>query len=264
LVKRIRNQICIFILFIIICFAGYTEAGTFGFGEHIGYGVIGYSETSFSGGSEVESDTDLDAIIVGLSGEYSFSRPQNFFVGITTDWIWGSEDSEKWERDGTEVQTNDLRIFGQFYDLRLGYKNRIQKFYYRIYVSGGWDSIHFERDNFLTQETLIRDEVKESFRLWRTGGGVGFGYKFGRWALDGRAAYAYYPEGRVENSAGVKFDTEGTCIDLGAGVALEIIQNLNLYIGGSYTLIELDENEPYFIDSKIKIISGIINLTYAL
>lgn len=255
-----------------------AHAGNFGMGMHGGYGVIKYEEHSDALGTDRRSDASLGAFIFGVSGEYSPVKPANFFIGLVTDFTLSLTDDEEHTENSAEFQTNDLKIFGQFYDLRFGYKNNIDNFYYRLYASGGWDGIHFARNRFMERGIPANGKVTEDFSLWRIGGGAGAGYKFGHWALDGRAAYAYYPAGQVRNSKfeGIQFDTNGTCLDAGVGIMREISKNINFYLGGSYTLILLDESEvkrnmnanntitevvfPY---SKTQIMVGIANLTYA-
>jgi len=260
--------------------AGHVHAGNFGAGVHSGYGVIRYEEATSAIGAKIESEASMDAFLFGVSGEYSFAGPKNLFAGIVTDWALGLEDNETWKENGVKIQTNDLSVFGQFYDIRLGYKNSLDRFYYRAYLSGGWDGIHFRRKNFALNGSVFRDVITEDFSLWRGGAGIGLGYKFGKWAVDGRAAYAYYFDGEVRNSShpGLVFDTNGICFDAGLGVARELTKNISLYLGGSYTLIDLDESEVnqqitqhgniitrqdiVFPDSRTQILSGIVNVTY--
>jgi hypothetical protein len=262
----VKKNIFLSILIIssIIFFTSNTNAGNFGIGVHSGYGVIKYEEEPSAFGDDIESESKLDTILFGVSAEYSFNKPKNFFAGITTDWAFGLEDEERREENGIQIRTNDLKIFGQFYDIRFGYKNSLDRFYYRFYVSGGWDGLHFKRDNFMSRGISITDSVTEDFSLWRTGGGLGVGYKLGKLALDGRFAYAYYPEGTVEKNdlSQFEFDTNGTCLDTGIGIAREISKNINFYVGGSYTLLKLDEADV-FPESKTQIIIGVVNLTYA-
>jgi hypothetical protein len=250
-------------------FTGAVEAGNIEFGERIGYGVMKYEESSSADGTETESESTLRMFLLEVSGEYTFSKPQNFFIGVTAEWAGGSEDEETWEENGVEVQKNDLRIFGQFYDIRIGYNKSNKRFYYGLYAAGGWDSIHFERDNFISSGTEIRNEITEDFSLWRTGGGIVLGYKFGKWALAGTTAYAFYPEGEGKNSAQkeVEYDTEGERLDVKIGITREIAENLNLNFGGGYTVLDLDINETEDkvnqTDSRIQIVAGVIELTYS-
>jgi hypothetical protein len=260
-------------VFMLISYGGYSEASSFGTGVHSGYGVIEYEEKSNEFDRKDVSRASLNTLIVGASAEYSFGNPEKYFAGVTTDWAFGLEDEERWDRNNAKFQTNDIKMFAQFYDVRLGYKNSVDRFYYRVYVSGGWDGIHFKRGDFVENGVLRQGIVTEDFNLWRTGGGIGLGYRFGKWALDGRAAYAYYPIGRIENSSvgHSKFETNGTCLDAGIGVAREINEKMKLYIGGSYTEIKLDRSDvkPHgngfvvFPHSITQIIVGVINLTYS-
>ncbi|MBI4848586.1 MAG: hypothetical protein HY808_08455 [Nitrospirae bacterium] len=249
-----------------IFFCKAADAGT-GIGAHAGYGLIKYEEET-SSPADRESTSTLNTILFGVSGEYSFTKQANFFTGLTTDWAIGLTDDETHKEDGAKFQKNDLNIFGQFYDVRFGYKNGMGDLYYRVYVSGGWDAMHFKRTAIVEHGVEKPGTTSQDISLWRTGGGFGMGYKFGNWALDGRAAYAYYPKGTVKkkNSVESKFDTNGTCLDLGAGLAREITRNVNFYFGGSYTLIKLDGDVKHgevLPDSETQIMVGVANLTYA-
>lgn len=257
----------------IIFFAGNVDAGNFGIGVHSGYGVIKYEEQSSASGNNIESESTQNVVIFGVSGEYSFPKPENFYANITTDWIFGLEDVERWKENTIQIQTTDMRVFGQFYDLRFGYKNSLDNLYYSFYVSGGRDGLHFKRDKFVWRGTSVTDSVTEDISLWRTGLGGGLGYKMGKWALDGRLAYAYYPVVKVDNSSlpQFTFDTNGTVLDTGFGIAREIAQNVNFYFGGSYSLFKFDQSDimqsgliqAVYPESKIEIIVGMVNLTYA-
>ena len=249
-----------------------ADAGNFGFGVHSGYGIIKFEEKENNLGTNFESESEQNAFLFGGSGEYSFKKPKNFFAGITTDWAFGLTDTETWTEEGAQFQTNDIKFFGQFYDLRFGYKNSLDKLYYRIYVSGGWDGLHFKRDEINRRGARIPGDITEDIRLWRTGVGAGFGYRIREWAIDGRVAYSYYPAGETEDSSlpQLTFDTDGTCLDVGLGVARGIRDNLSFYIGGSYTLQKLDgdtaDNNPsqdISWETKLEILVGMVNLTYA-
>lgn len=240
-----------------ILISGHAYAAGFGVGVHSGIGLMKYEEHT----SSFNSEAKLNMFLVGASAEYSFTKPKNFFLGITTDWAWGLEDDEESTQimsDGTIVeQEADLSIFSQFYDLRFGYKNNLKDIHYRLYASGGWDGVHFDRQNI------------EDFSLWRVGGGINLVYAIGQYALDGRAAYAYYFDGDIRNSGfgGVWFDTNGTCLDMGIGVSRNIAENISLYVGGSYTSIKLDKSEEksgiQFPESELQMFAGVINLTYS-
>ncbi|GBD96021.1 MAG TPA: hypothetical protein ENG83_15300 [Nitrospirae bacterium] len=274
--KKIALLIVALIVFLI---GGDVDADSFEVGVHSGYGVIKYEEDTDAFGTEIESETSLDTILLGVSGEYSFAGLKNFFAAFTTDWALGLKDVEKWREDNIEKQTNDISIFGQFYDISLGYRNSLNNFYYRLYVSGGWDGLHFRRKNFVVNGVALSTAtITEDFSLWKTAGGLGLGYKPGKWAIDGRAAFAYYFDGDVRNSnnEGMWFDTNGTCLDIGVGVAREITRNINLSLGGSYKLVKLDESEikpdmtqsgkiidTVFPWSKTLVMVGVVNLTYA-
>ncbi|MBI5049878.1 MAG: hypothetical protein HZC11_03150 [Nitrospirae bacterium] len=253
-------------------YTGISHAGSFGIGVHSGYGILKYEEKTSAFGTNVEAKSRQNVILLGGSGEYSFQKLKNFYAGVTTDWAFGMGDTEKWKENGIQTQTNDMEVFGQFYDLRFGYKNNLDNFNYRFYASGGWDGINFKRDEFIWRGASAADRVTEDFSLWRTGIGAGAGYKLNQWAIDGRAAYSYYPKGTVENSSfpQFEFDTDGTCLDLGVGIASEIKKNLKFYIGGSYTLLKLNQSDilsdssvrAVFPNSKTEMIIGVVNLTY--
>lgn len=250
-----------------------AHAGNFGMGLHGGSGVLKYEESTSALGSDIESDSSQNVILFGVSGEYTFPSMSNFYADVTTDWAVGLKDDEVWKENGIEVQTNDMEAFAQFYDFRLGYKNGFNNFYYRYYLSGGWDGMHFSRDRFVIEGKPLSESVTEDISLWRMGAGAGFGYKPGKWALDGRIAYAYYPVGKVENSSlsQFRFDTDGTCFDAGIGAARAINKNMSIYFGGSYTFIKLNESgieqsgltRAVFPESRTEIITGMANISYA-
>jgi hypothetical protein len=266
----------------IMLFAGSAYAGNFGFGIHGGYGITTYEENTDAFDRDVESDSTLDTFLFGGSVEYTLPKPAHFYVSAVGDWTIGLEDVEKWEEDDIKTQQNDISMWTQFYDARLGYRNALGNLYYGIYVSGGWDGIHFRRKNFVIAGVSTNsDAITEDFHLWRAGGGGSLGYTFGKWALDGRGAIGYYFDGEVRNSSnsGLVFDTNGTCMDFGGGAAYEIAENMKFYVGGSYTRVLLDESEvetevsnginvskiesTVFPESKTQIIAGVVNLTFA-
>ena len=268
----------LFIASSIIFINALADASNFGIGVHSGYGVLKYEEQTSALGTDRKSKASMNTVLLGASGEYSFSKLDKLYAGVTTDFAFGTDDRETWKDNGVKIQTNDIRIFGQFYDFRLGYKNSIDYFYYRLYISAGWDGIRFTRNDFQERGIVIHGETTEDFSLWRTGAGMGLGYKFNKWALDGRAAYSYYPEGKVRNSSyeRITFDTNGTCLDLGIGIGRAITNNIGFYMGGFYTLIMLDESEVkravsktgtitsvVFPDSRTELMGGVVNLTYA-
>lgn len=268
MISRILSTVfCIFTCILtILCYR--VEAGNLGFGMHGGYGVIKFKEKETSSGDNFELHSEQKVFLFGGSGEYTFRTYQNLYAGVTTDWAFGLKDVETLEQNKVEVQTNDVRFFGQFYDLRFGYKNNLRDFYYRFYVSGGWDGLRFERDNYVWQGSRIQKSTAEDISLWRTGAGIGLGYKIGKWALDGRAAYSFYPDGKTEDSSypQVTFDTYGTCFDAGFGAAYSITGKASLYAGMSYTLQSLKgstTDSDIFWKTRLEIIVGMVNLTYA-
>jgi len=272
-VKTGYKKHLILIVVIILFLTKNAHAGNLGFGVHSGYGVLKYKENTSAFGTKVESESKQNVVLFGVSGEYSLPRQDNFYIALVTDWALGLEGTEKWRENNVQVQTNDMEVFGQFYDLRFGYKDTLDSFYYRFYAGGGWDGLHFKRDRFVSRGVSLSGSVTEDFSLWRTGGGIGLGFKQGKWALDGRFAYAYYPKGEVENSSlpQFTFDTNGTCTDAGLGIAYEVWEKTSLYLGGSYTLLKLDQSDimrsgsiqAVFPESETEIIAGVVNLTYS-
>jgi len=264
-------KLLVFIL--IIVSAGIAEAGGAGVGIHSGYGVIKYEHHTSFMGSDIKSESSQDVILFGVSGEYSFSEPINFYAGVTTDWALGLKDNETTKDHGIQIQSNDMRTFSQFYDFRFGYKNSGRDYYYRLYVAGGWDGVHIKRDQFLQQKYPAEGVNKEDISLWRAGAGAGFGYTLGNWALDGRIAYAYYLSGEVKFSSLPQntFDTNGSCLDMGVGIVRKITEKTSFYVGVSYTLLELDESVikhsnsvwAVFPQSRIEILTGVVNLNYS-
>jgi hypothetical protein len=268
----LRN-IFIPILIVFALSAGQACAGNFGAGVHGGYGVIKHEEESSAFGSKVESESTLNTVLFGISGEYSFRKPDHFFAALVTDWTVALKDSETWESDEVQFSSNDIDMTGQFYDLRFGYKNEHNRFYYRVHVSAGWDGLSFKRTGFVWRGAAISGDSTEDISLWRVGAGTGMGYKLGGWALDGRIAYSYHVRGRMENSAlpGVTFKTNGTCLDGGVGVARQVAANTGFYFGISYSLFKLDESDienfegtpVIFPETSTQLIIGVFNLTHS-
>jgi hypothetical protein len=266
------KKILILTLLILFTLSGQSYASNFGAGVHGGYGVIKYEEETSEFGRDVESDALLNTILFGVSVEYSFNRPRNVYAGITTDWTISLENDEEWREGGVKIAEGDLKMFGQFYDLRLGYKGSNEQFYYRVHISGGWDGLHFKRDKFVWRGTPVTGSSKEDISLWRAGIGTGVGYELNEWSLDGRIAYSYHFKGEVKNSelSGFSFDTNGTCLDGGLGLARSISDQVNFYIGGSYSLFRLDESDveqrgsirAVYPESKTQLFVGVFNLTY--
>ncbi len=250
-------------LFIVMSFlTGMTYAGSLSLGVHSGYGTLKFKERENSLVGNIEGDSRQNIALFGVSAEYTLPEAQNFFLGAVTDWVFGMEDEEKWKLNGVQVQAYDMRFFGQFYDIRFGYKDNIDNFYYRAYLTGGWDGLRFKRSN-----GNPLPESTEDVSLWRTGVGIGLGYKMDRLAIDGRAAYSYYPHGETEDSTlpQYTFDTKGTCFDIGLGVMREITQNTKIYFGGSYTLQKLKSgNIPSNTwRTELEIIAGMISFMYS-
>jgi hypothetical protein len=267
------NSTVIFYIFVlIVIFACEAAAGSFGVGLHAGYGEISHEEKHLSDGEVIRSESSQNAVIAGVSGEYTFSSSHNIFAGLTTDWIVGVGGREHWVINGIRPEEPEMEFFGQFYDFRFGYKGWRDEVYYRAYISGGWDGLRFERNIFYFGSYETDGDVREDISLWRAGIGGAFGFRRGRWAIDTRAAYAFYPKGTAEYSSfpGAEFSTNGTCVDLGAGLAFAVSKRVNLYVGGSYTLIELDGESSHdgempagFPESRTELAGGVINLGYS-
>ena len=263
------------LLFVLIMIsAGIAEAGGIGVGIHSGYGAIKYEHHTSFMGSDIKSESSQDVILFGVSGEYSFSELNNFYAGVTTDWAFGLKDNETTKNQGIQIQSNDMKIFSQFYDFRFGYKKSGRDYYYRLYMSGGWDGIDINRDKFVHQLYISTgNDIKEDISLWRAGGGAGFGYSLGDWALDGRVAYAYYISGEIKYSSlpQITFNTNGSCLDMGVGIARNITDKSGFYVGISYTLLELDESDiilnssvrAIFPQSRVEILTGMVNINYS-
>lgn len=258
----------------LVCLIPAVFAGNFSLDTRGGFGAITYKEQTSSVGVNREAESTQDAVLLGLSGEYSFSEKGKFFTALTADWAIGTGDREKWKDNSVEFQTNDMKVFGEFYDVRLGYKNNIDNFYYRAYVSGGWDGMHFRRRHFIVRGVATASgPITEDFSLWRTGGGIDLGYKLaGGYMLNAKAGYGYYINGEVENSAypNTTWDTNGKRMDFNIGVSKEIQQNIKFNIGFIYTLIELDEDiqtvsstRVVFPDSETEMMFGVLSLTCA-
>ncbi len=256
-----------------ILLTGQSQAGNFGVGVHGGYGVIKYEEETSAFGTDIESESTMNTMLFGISGEYSFKNLHNLFAAIVTDWTVGLDDRETWEFNDVKVQSNDINMSGQFYDARFGYKNGSETYYYRVHVSGGWDGLRFKRKDYIWRGVPITVNSTEDISLWRVGAGTGAGYKLGSWALDGRIAYSFHVKGRVENSAlsDVTFKTKGTCLDGGVGAARQITDNTGFYAGISYSLFRLDESDVeqsagiavMYPASTTQLVVGVFNLTHS-
>jgi hypothetical protein len=267
-----NNTVRLFVFFLIVISSCEAAAGSFGVGVHTGYGTISHKELHDSAGDVIQSESSQKALIAGVSGEYTFSSSHNIFAGLTTDWITGFGGREQWEINGIPPEASDMKFFGQFYDLRFGYKGWGDNIYYRAYISGGWDGLRFERDIFHYRAREADEDLREDISLWRAGMGGAFGFKRGKWAIDTRAAYAYYPKGSIKYRSlpDAEFSTNGTCVDLGAGLAFAVSKRVHFYVGGSYTLIELESDSVHdgmisagFPESRTELAGGVINLGYS-
>lgn len=258
-----------FLLFssaLLLFFSSASYAGNFGVGTHAGYGTLSHEEEGRSG-------SDQNVLFYGVSGEYTLKSAPHLFTGFVIDWGTGFYDKERWEDKGAQSQEDEIRFFGQFYDIRFGYKNDFGDYYYRVFVAEGMDILRFKRDDLIFTGAPLQSSGTEKLNLWRTSLGAGFGRRIGRWALDSRIAYSLHPSGRVRYSAypGIDFETEGTCIDGGVGLATGITERMSFYAGVSGSLIELDESDSKqsgsetvsFPGSTTEIWVGMLNLTYA-
>jgi hypothetical protein len=238
-----------------------------GIDVHGGYGVLKFEEDEDFRGDDFESDFKSRVILLGLSGEYSFSGNENIYSGINADWAFGIKDRETWDRNDIEVQQNDMKLSMQFYDLRVGYKNKMDNLYYRAYLSGGWDGLRFKRDEFVWQGSPLNNISTEEISLWKAGAGAGIGFSHNKWSLNGNFMYAYYLYGETEDSSlsGVKFDTDGYRLNIDLGVTRGLTDNLSLYLGGNYILqkLEGDTSEDNITwRTKMQILAGMVNLRY--
>ncbi|UCH80621.1 MAG: hypothetical protein JSW20_12910 [Nitrospiraceae bacterium] len=268
----IKKTVFVSFVYVFTLMAGQSHAGNFGVGVHGGYGIITYEEEASALGIDAESESTMNTVLFGISGEYSFRKLKNFFTAIVTDWTVGTEDRETWTFNDVQARSGDIDMSGQFYDLRFGYKNSHERIYYRMHISGGWDGLTFKRKVLVWRGIPISGNSTEEISLWRVGAGTGMGYKLGNWALDGRIAYSYHIKGRVDNSAlsDVTFKTSGTCLDGGVGAAAQIADSTGFYFGISYSLFRLDESDiensrgrpVIYPASRTQIVVGVFNLTH--
>ncbi|MBI4844759.1 MAG: hypothetical protein HY809_10680 [Nitrospirae bacterium] len=245
-----------------IFLADNSRAENLGIGAHAGYGTLSHKEGD-------RSESLQKVLFYGISGEHSLKNNPHFFTGFVIDWGTGFYDDERWEKRGSQSQSNDIRFFGQFYEARLGYKNDYGDYYYRAFIAEGMDILRYKRDDFIFSGIPLQESGTEKINLWRTSLGAGLGKKIGKWTLDSRIAYSLHPSGRIKYSAdhGTVFETQGTCVDGGIGLAIEVAANLGLYAGISYSLIKLDENNGSsaltFPGSETEILLGMLNVTYS-
>jgi hypothetical protein len=161
-----------------------------------------------------------------------------------------------------------MKVSIQFYDLRVRYKNQKDNFYYRLYMSGGWDGLRFKRDEYVWQGSPLDKTSIEEISLWKVGTGAGIGFKKDKRSLEGRMSYSYYVDGETEDSSlpSVTFDTEGSRLNITLGLLREITKDLGIYFGGDYILQKLKGNtsdDDISWRTKFQILSGIIKLIYA-
>lgn len=236
---------------------------------HTGLGVIRYEEhvspTALVPNPEADySDASMPAVIIGLYGEYNLPKYQDYYIAFKSDWIWGLEDDEEWTKNYAVVNTDDLQMFNQFYDIRGVYKNTIERYHFSLFLSGGWDGMYFRRDNIVKKGIPQSGVSTEEFSLWRIGGGLGIGYDFDEWTVDGEVAYGYYFDGEIRNDGNGVYETNGYRLDSDIGVSYKLTENLTLYIGGGFTFIELEQDEEIktFPNSETEIFAAIVGLTY--
>jgi len=253
-------------LLIIVFSTGRSYAENIALDVHSGYGILKFTEREDFHGDDFESDFRNGATLLGLSGEYSFPKHDKLYAGVNADWTFGLKDRETWDMNGTRVQTNDMNAFMQFYDLKFGYKDNDDNFYYRLYASGGWDGLRFKREDAVFQGNQVSDST-EDISLWKIGAGTVLGYQKDKWSLDGELAYSYYLDGETEDSSlpDTEFDTKGSRLNVDIGVTREITKNISLSIGGVYTFQKLkgDTSETDISwKSKLEILAGMVKLAY--
>jgi len=226
-----------------------------------GYGVLKFEEHEDYRGDVFVTDSDYKAILLGLSGEYSFAGHGNIYTGINADWAFGLKDREIWYRNDTEVQQNDMELSMQFYDLRIGYKNRNGNLYYRLYISGGWDGLTFTRNKYVWLGNALTKLSVEDMSLWKAGIGTGIGFRKNKWFLDGSLAYSYYPYGETVDSSlsDTTFDTDGYRLNIDLGLTRKINDSLDVHAGGNYMLQKLNGDTWR---TKMQISAGVVNLRY--
>jgi hypothetical protein len=266
--KEIFMKKVLFILTLIVSLTGSCYAENIALDVRSGYGILKFNENENFLGDKFKSDFKHEAILLGLSGEYSFPKHDNLYAGMNADWTFGLKDRETWDRNDIRVQTNDMKVFMQFYDLNFGYKDSKDNFHYKFYVSGGWDGLRFKRDKIVWQGTPISDNSVEDISLWKIGAGTGIGYKMDKWSLDGNIAYSYYLDGETEDSSlpDTTFDTKGTRLNIDFGVTRDITKNISIYLGGNYTLQKLkgDASDTDILwKSKLEILTGVVKIAYA-
>lgn len=223
-----------------IFLAGRADAETFAMDAHMGYGSFEYEEQD----SDTEAESTSDIFVFGVSGEYSLTK--DFYLGLNADWGFSGKDAEEWKISGVKVQTNDMKVRVQYYDLRFGYKNNMERLLWKIYISGGWDGQHIEKDAFVVGGVPISFSINEQdLSLWRVGLGTSAQYKAGPWSIDGHFSYAGYFEGKGESSVlpGIDFDAEGNRWDFNCGVSYEIAKNISIRLGVLYSLIDLSKSD---------------------
>ncbi|MBC8413071.1 MAG: hypothetical protein ISR96_00070 [Nitrospira sp.] len=259
---------------VLFVFGTTTSAEAVKAEAHVGYGNLNYQEHITIPGLAINSNADLETAILGVSLEFAPLPERNkFFFGALVDWVFALDDVESWTTNGVLAQQNDIDVFGQFYGLKAGYQDNLDRLSYRLYGIGGWDGLQFNRNNTVQNGILVSVRgVVEDFSLWKVGAGGGAEYSFGRWSLQGNAELNHYFKAEVENTIApdVTLKTEGGRIDASLGVSVAVTDNINIYAGGSFMLIVLDSDMQFspllggtviFPESETEIIAGIVRLT---
>lgn len=266
--ETFMKKILLLLTLIIIFLTDTSYAENSALDVHSGYGILKFKESEDFHGDDFESNFKHGAVLLGLSGEYSFPKHDNLYAGMNADWTFGLKDEETWDKNDIRVQTNDMKVTMQFYDLKFGYKDSEGNFYYKFYVSGGWDGLRFKRDTIVWQGIPTSDSSVEDISLWKIGAGTGLGFKKENWSLDGKLSFSYYPDGETEDSSlpDTTFDTKGTRLNIDLGVTRDITKNISIYLGGNYTLQKLKgdaSDTDISWKSKLEILTGVVKIAYA-
>lgn len=242
-------------------------ADNINFDIHSGYGILKFEEQEDFRGDDYDSDFSNTAVLLGIAGEYTFPQNNSLYAGVNADWTFGLRDREAWDRNGAEAQKNDMKLTTQFYELRAGYKNQNDNLHYRFFISGGWDGMRFDRDEFTWMGSPLDKTSTEKTSLWKIGGGAGMGTDINGWALEGGVSYSWYADGETEDSSlsGVIFDTDGYRVNLAGGLSHGISDNLSIYVGAEYLYQRLKgdtSDDDITWRSKLQLMVGLVNIGY--